>query len=140
MLIFLFILLIAASLFISYYFSNKISNQRKQLLLLKYQNNNLKHKAKTDTPINITIRYITPQFNKGTIIEDCKLYIAPFLDSFTINTLKHSTSVEIQDSAEINNETWYEISLLTENRINSKGWIRSQYIKISSVNDVLSEF
>ncbi|WML36332.1 SH3 domain-containing protein [Clostridium sp. OS1-26] len=128
MLAFLFVLLIGFSLFVSYYFTNKVSNQRKQILLLKYQNNNLKHKTNSDSSLHTTIKYLNPNYSEGILKEDCNLYIAPLSNSAIINSLNQSTIIQIYDSAEINDELWYEISVLSEDRINSKGWIKSDYI------------
>ncbi len=44
MLFLLFVLLAGGTLFLSYYFTNQIYNQRKQILLLKQQNSNLTQK------------------------------------------------------------------------------------------------
>jgi hypothetical protein len=134
MLFILFIIFIAASIFILHYFTNKISNQRKQILLLKYQNNSLSHKP--IKPRIITIKYMIPTHNMGLITTSCNLYISPLTDSYVLNSVNQDTSVQIQDSAEINNELWYEVCLSTEEtNINSKGWINSQYIKILVNND-----
>lgn len=129
MLFFLFMVLVGFSLYISYYLSNKLHNQRKQLLLLKYQNNALKHNVKTSDTNNITIKYTMPLHNKGIIITNCKLLLSPLSNSIVLNTLAENTVIEIQDSAEVNYNLWYEISLTTGDRINSKGWIKSDYIK-----------
>lgn len=126
MLAFLFVLLVGFSLFVSCYFTNKISNQRNQILLLKYQNNNLKHK--TNSSSHVTIKYLNPNYSEGILKEDCNLYIAPLSNSAIINSLDQATIIQIYDSAEINDELWYEVSVLSEDRINSKGWIKSDYI------------
>lgn len=128
MLAFLFVLLVGFSLFVSYYFTNKVSNQRKQILLLKYQNNNLKHKTNSESSLHTTIKYLTPNYSEGILKEDCNLYIAPLSNSAIINSLNQSTIIQIYDSAEINDELWYEVSILSEDRINSKGWIKSDCI------------
>lgn len=125
MLTFLFILLVGSSLFVSYYFTNKISNQRKQILLLKYQNNNLKRKTISDQNEQIIVRYLSLNHNEGTIKKNCNLHLAPLDNSAVLNSLSENTTVQIQDGAEINKEMWYEISILSQDKTNSKGWIKS---------------
>ncbi|MBC2580901.1 hypothetical protein [Clostridium sp. DJ247] len=132
MLFFLFIVLVGFSLYVSYYFSNKLHNQRKQLLLLKYQNNALKHNVKTNDTNDIIIKYITPLYNRGIVITNCKLLLSPLSNSTVLNILNENTVIEIQDSAEVNYKLWYEISLITDDRTNSKGWVKSEHIKFLS--------
>ena len=130
MLSILFILLILAALGSSYYFTNKMSVQRKQILLLKYQNNNLKHISKTNKNKNVTVEYIFPICDEGIVKKKCELFISPIEDSAVLNFLSESTLVKIQDSATINNQLWYEVSLLVEERVNNKGWIKEDFIKL----------
>lgn len=131
MLGFLFTLLIIAALCTSYYLTNKMSNQRKQILLLKYQNNNLKQVTKAEKSKTITIEYIVPNYTEGKIMKECELLLSPVSDSPILNLLEENTLVEIHDSARINNELWYEISTKPNERINSKGWIQEKNIDLS---------
>lgn len=128
MLTFLFIVLVTAALCSSYYFTNKMSAQRKQILLLKYQNNNLKQLTKADK--DITIEYIYPNVTKGLVKRKCELLVSPLPNSAVLNLLEENTTVKIQDSGKINNELWYEVSITCDKRINSKGWIREDYINL----------
>lgn len=130
MLGFLFTLLVIAALCISYYFTNKMSNQRKQILLLKYQNNNLKQVTKVKKNKTITIEYIAPNCTEGKIIKECELLLSPLSDSPQLNLLEENTLVEIYDTAKINNEKWCEISITSDERINSKGWIKEENINL----------
>ncbi len=128
MLVFLFLLLVGFALFISYYFTNKMANQRKQILLLKHQNNSLKHKADLEKDEQIIVKYQYPDNNQGIIKSNCKLYLWPSVKSAALNSLMENIVVQIHDSAEINEELWYEISILSQDRTNSKGWIKSDYL------------
>lgn len=130
MLCILFLIVIIAALCTSYYFTSKMAAQRKQILLLKYQNNDLKQTSKTTKNKNISVEYIFPMNTKGLIKDNCELLLSPIDDSVILNLLKKDTSVEIEDSAVINNDLWYEVSLITEPRINSKGWIKEDFLKI----------
>ena len=128
MLIFLFLLLVGFSLFVSYYFTNKVANQRKQILLLKHQNNSLKYKTDSEKDEQITVKYLFPDISQGSIKSNCKLYLGPSVESAILNSLVENMVVQIHDSAEINKDLWYEISTLSQDRINSKGWIKSDYL------------
>lgn len=130
MLAFLFITLIIAALAASYYLTDKISSQRKQILLLKYQNDSLKNNSAKDIPKDIEIKYITPSTPNGSVQQECILYLAPIKNSITINTIEENTYIQIHDSAEVAKELWYEVSLIGSNRINSKGWVKSNYINL----------
>lgn len=130
MLFFLFVLIIVAALCTSYYFTNKMSAQRKQILLLKYQNHDLNQTSKTPKNKNITVEYIFPINTDGFIKKKCELLICPMDDSAVLNFLTEDTLVKIEDSANINNQLWYEISLITEERVNTKGWIKDDSIKL----------
>lgn len=130
MLCFLFLFIIAAALCTSYYFTNKMSAQRKQILLLKYQNNDLTQTSKTTNNKNITVEYISPFYTKGVIKRKCELFICPMADSAILSFLTEDTLVKVEDSANINNQLWYEISLITEERVNTKGWIKEDSIKL----------
>jgi hypothetical protein len=106
-----------------------MSAQRKQILLLKYQNDDLKQTSKTTKNKNITVEYIFPLYTKGVIKNNCELFISPMVDSAILNFLTEDTFVKIEDSANINNQLWYEISILEEERVNTKGWIKEDSIK-----------
>lgn len=130
MLCFLFLVIVIASVCISYYFTNKMAVQRKQILLLKYQNTNLNQTSKAAKSKNISIEYIFPVNTEGFIKKKCEVLICPMDDSAIINSVEENTLVKIEDSANINNQLWYEISLITESRVNSKGWIKEDFIKL----------
>lgn len=128
MLLFLFLFLVGFSLFVSYYFTNRISNQRKQIMLLKYENNNLKHKMTLEQQEQITVKYLSPNYDEGIIKKDCNLHLRPLEDSSILSFLNENTIVQIQDSAEVNKELWYKISILAQEQTNSIGWIKSDYL------------
>jgi len=129
MLSFLFLVIIVAALCTSYYFTNKMAAQRKQILLLKYKNTDLNQTSKAAKNENISIEYIFPVNTKGFIKKKCELLICPIDNSAIVNFIKENTLVKVEDSANINNQLWYEISLITESRVNSKGWIKEDCIK-----------
>jgi outer membrane usher protein FimD/PapC len=128
MLFLLFVLLAGGTLFLSYYFTNQIYTQRKQMLLLKKQNSDLKNKLKYDKPSNLTVHYIAPNFTEAFTADDCNLYISPVENSIVLNSLSKNTNIKILYSAEIKDELWYEISIESNKNINNKGWIQSKFI------------
>ncbi|WP_368489158.1 hypothetical protein [Clostridium sp. BJN0013] len=134
MLTFLFLLLIIGNAVILYRFSDKVSSQRRQIISLKYENDSLKSKLSKEFPRRIDVNYITPQNLSGIVTIKTSLYLAPTLKSSIVNILEENTLLKIEDAAKIQNQLWYEISLNGINRssrINSKGWVKSNYIKIT---------
>lgn len=128
MLCFLFLIIIIAAVCTSYYFTNKMAAQRKQILLLKYQNNDLKENSKAERDKKISVEYILPTNTKGFIKKRCELLICPIDNSAVLNSLQEDTLVKVEDSANVNNQLWYEISLVTEERVNSKGWVKEDFM------------
>lgn len=128
MLFFIFLLLILLPVGIFYYFNEKITKQRKQILILSKQNTNINNKLKKNYSNNFTVKYLDPNINSTMIITKCPLFLAPVEDSIVISTLSKGIQVDILDSAEISNQLWYEVSTQSINRINNKGWIKSDYI------------
>lgn len=131
MLLFLFILLLCAALSISYYFTNKMSDQHKQIILLRTQNDRLKNKIiKSDyTSRDIKIKYIDPPFEIGTTCKKCSLYLYPKENSIILADLEAETVVNIHDCAEVLGVIWLQVSFPCEERINNKGWLQCNYIK-----------
>lgn len=134
MLLFLFILLLCAAFSLSYYFTNKMSSQHKQIILLRTQNDRLKNKiVKSNcTSDSIEIKYMNPQFQTGIICKNCNLYLCPFENSIILANLVAETVVKIHDSAEVSGVTWFNVSFSSEEDINNKGWLQCNYIKLSN--------
>ncbi|MEY8763206.1 MULTISPECIES: hypothetical protein [Clostridium] len=132
MLAFLFTVLVIAASVILYNFQNKISSQRRQILSLKYENDNLKSKISKEIPKKINVRYITPSQVNALVAVKSNMYLAPISSSSIINILEKNTLLRVHDGIEIMDEFWYEVSIIDSSRINSKGWIKSNCIKINS--------
>ncbi|MCY6371988.1 SH3 domain-containing protein [Clostridium ganghwense] len=140
-LIFLLLILLCAFLFIYSNMNKKISNQKKQLIFLVKNNDELKDKLleqnlTKQNNYNVTssevieIKYKHPNFSSITTPENCILYAAPFENSPVVSEVSQNTPVEIQDSAIISNTTWYEVNIPSSERINSKGWIKQDSLLI----------
>ncbi|BDR73979.1 hypothetical protein K144316041_26870 [Clostridium tetani] len=118
-----------------YYFNNKIAVQKRQIFVLKKQYIDFKNEKMSFAKEKIEIKYITPSISSTTIYTNCNLFISPLKSSPLLCTLEKGTYVTIIDSAEVNNEIWYEISIDSVEKINSKGWIQSKYIEINLSDD-----
>ena len=126
MLIFLFsIILICFGVYYSM-MNQKLSTQKTQLRVITMQNRDFKSKISNarnaDGPV--VIKYKLPLFKTGTTKDSCSLYLSPTENSPVLTTIVKNTSIEIQDSAEIFNISWYEVSLESQTNINNKGWIK----------------
>lgn len=130
MVAFLFIVLVAVCLFLVFDSRNKSLQQRRQILLLKKQNNNLKVKAEDKSAQlgKLTVKYYKPQNDAGRIIENCNLRISPLEFSHVLASIQADTIVKIKDCAEISGAIWYEIVIDSEEGINNKGWVKGTSI------------
>ncbi|MBU3180367.1 hypothetical protein [Clostridium psychrophilum] len=119
-----------------YIIDQKLSTQKTQLRILSRQNREFKLKIESShsTQGPIIIKYRPPLFKTGTTKESCSLYLSPIESSPVLSTIVKGTSIGIQDSAEIFNVSWYEISLNSQNNINNKGWIKKEVVV--TVDDV----
>lgn len=108
----------------------KLSTQKTQLRIISRQNREFKSKITSSRNAEgpIIIRYKEPLFKTGTTKDSCSLYLSPTENSPVISTVVKSTFVEIKDSAEIFNISWYEVSLKSQTNINNKGWIKKDCI------------
>lgn len=130
-----FIILVALFVLYNYYkLQKKISEQKRQLLLLSRENNELKSKFLLATNFSgdeqLLVQFEKPNFNSGTTSDNCKLYAAPIINNNILSGVLKNTPLQIQDSAFVNSQLWYEVSLASRNRINSKGWIKDQNLII----------
>ncbi|MGH4137286.1 hypothetical protein [Clostridium sp.] len=145
MLIFLFsVVLIAFGVYYTL-MNQKLSTQKTQLKVVSRQNREFKSKIASaqSTQGPIIIKYKVPLFKTGTTKEICSLYLSPIENSPVISNFAKNITVEIQDSAEIFDISWYEISLKSQTNINNKGWIKKEKIltqddTINNQDDIIS--
>lgn len=135
MLGFLFVILLIGSVYFVFHFKKEMFIQKRQLMLLKHVNDELKDKMKsTKNPQNkINVLFIEPDFSIATIVEKCVLYSTFNTNSDILLILDKDTEVNIEDSAQIDNNMWYEIYLNHENRVNNKGWVEGKYISPKAI-------
>ncbi len=130
MLIFLFSIVLICFGVYYYMMNQKLSTQKTQLKIISRQNREFKSKISNshnaDGPI--VIKYKPSLFKTGTTKESCNLYLSPMENSPVLSNVVKDTSVEIQDSAEIFNISWYEVSIKSQTNINNKGWIKKDML------------
>lgn len=130
MVAFLFIVFVAVCLYLVFDFRNKSLQQRRQILLLKKQNSNLKVKTEDrNTQLGkLTVKYYKPQNDAGRIIETCNLRISPLEFTHVLASIPPDTIVQVKDCAEISGTIWYEVVIDSEEGINNKGWVKGTYV------------
>lgn len=136
MLIILFLILLAISIYFTSHFATITSMQKKQIILLVRQNSNLKDKVDNQTLIldNVTVSYSIPKYNYGAVSNPCNLYIAPIKKYAILCKLSSNMKLKILDCAKIDNIIWYEVQFDSQDNINNKGWIEAENIVIFENN------
>ncbi|MBU3110621.1 hypothetical protein [Clostridium lacusfryxellense] len=130
MLIFLFSIVLICFGVYYYLMDEKLSTQKTQIKVISRQNRDFKSKIlnsrNDDGPI--VIKYKPSLFSTGTTNDNCNLYLSPLENSPVLSNVAKDTLVEIQDSAEIFNASWYEISIKSQTNINNKGWVKKDIL------------
>jgi hypothetical protein len=121
-----------------YIMDQKLSTLKTQLKITSMQNREFKSKITSarNTEGPIIIKYKQPLFKTGTTKENCSLYLSPMENSPILSNVVKNTELEIQDSAEVFNISWYEVSLKSQTNINNKGWIKKD--NIVTVDDTVN--
>ncbi|MDD3223342.1 MAG: hypothetical protein PHX70_01335 [Clostridium sp.] len=132
MIFLLFIISCFLCLFFIYHYSNIVYSQKKQMMILTKENNLLKNKLSfISFPLkDIKLYYKIPKYTFAILGTPCNLYIAPIKNCTIIKKLRSNISIEILDSAEVNNEIWYEIRFKSNDNVNNKGWILGNNISL----------
>lgn len=120
----LLLLLLSAGVFL--YFDRKLATIRQQLLFTSRKYKDLKDKFNNDLKLgaHIYIKYENPCSETGITNDKVSVLLAPFIKSPIINEIRENLEVLILDQANVNDETWYYISLPINTNVNSKGWIK----------------
>lgn len=130
MVIFLFsILLICFGVYYTI-MNQKLSTQSTQLKIISRQNREFKSKIASTRSAQgpIIIKYKAALFKTGTTKETCSLYLSPMESSPVLSNVVKDTTLQIQDSAEIFDITWYEVYLKSQTNLNNKGWVKKDNI------------
>jgi len=117
--------------------NQKLTTQKTQLKVVSKQNREFKTKFESSRNDEgpIIIQYKPPLFKTGTTKESCSLYLSPLENSPVLSSVIKDTALEIQDSAEVFNISWYEILLKSQTNINNKGWIKKD--DINTLDDTI---
>lgn len=129
--IFILILLFSGCIFILYYkYEEKISHQKKQLIILSRQNKEMKNKLnyRSEKLTNLSVVYKRCNYSHAVINEDCNLHLAPLNNSIILSRLNKDIKINILDTAETMDTLWYEIDIKRGDRINTKGWVQEKNI------------
>lgn len=110
--------------------NQKLSNQKTQLKIISRQNRDFKSKISSSHSAQgpIIIKYKAPLFKTGITKVICNLYVGPMENSPVLSNMVKGTSLDIQDSAEILDTFWYEVSLKSQTNINNKGWVKKDFV------------
>lgn len=134
---FIIFLLFAGALFFVYYkYDSTVANQKKQLILLSKQNKDYKNKLnyKNTKYTNLKVKYTQSTYSEGVVNSKCNLNLAPIKNSLFINNLEKNMKVNIIDSAEILDNTWFRVQINTDENINSKGWVLETNLTLVKVS------
>lgn len=138
MIIILFILLISCIAFLYLYYNKKIDMLRKQLIINRnkhsstQKNNNISRTRNS----KILINFISPSSRSGILKAQSNIYLSPLYDSYVLKNISIDSEVIVLDCAELNNETWFYISLLESSPINSRGWISSKNLSLNNTDSI----
>lgn len=116
-----------------FYFDYKLSLARKQQMIASNQYTALREnykklvRSKSTTNIknnnNINVKFLTPTSKAGITNTNISLYLAPLYDSPIIKNINIRMEASILDSAQIDNEIWFYVTLPIDSNINSRGWL-----------------
>lgn len=137
MLIFLFFLLLAASIFSLRYLTKNNSAQKRQIMLLLRQNEILRNKVNTLSKVSEIpdIKFVDIEFKTGTVVENSSLWLCPLDSGPIIKALEPGHKFYITSGAYVGNILWYEIYIDNQDNINSKGWIKESSVIIDPPKD-----
>lgn len=132
--ILLFVLFLIAAGFAAgeyFYFCSKLDTQRRTILVLTKQNENLRGKAtKQSNGLSaVNISYSAPSYHNGYTTENCYIYLSPLENSPVVFQCTKAIKTSILDSAQILNSTWYMVSVPSTNGNVIKGWMKESDIK-----------
>lgn len=122
---FTFLILILIIAFMYFYYEKKLTIAKKRILRTSNQFNNIRNEYRSALTKNqnINVQFLTPTASKAITNNNTTVFLAPILDSPKIRVLDIKMEVKILDSAIINNQTWFYVSLPIDSTYNCRGWI-----------------
>lgn len=116
------------------YFNNLLDSNRHKLIVLSKENSNLKNRVKEIKKYNsLSIKFSEPPYSYGEVKSNSLLYLSPLETSPVLCKMNTTAKIKLLCSAEILDEIWYEVLLDSPKNINSRGWIKKDFIIINEV-------
>lgn len=122
-----------------YYFMNQLEFKRKQIMILSKENSSIKDSLKTyrlNSPL--TVNFSDPPYNYGEIIPKGEVLIAPLNNASVLCKINSPMKIMILCKAELLDSIWYEVILDVPKNINSRGWVKKDYIIFNESTTVVS--
>lgn len=140
---FVIILLLISLAYLSYMYytyENKIFHLKNQLSLSNSINMKLKKELSQDKKkyANISLEFSTPEICLGILNQNSSLFLCPIDVSPILKDVQENTKVKIHCIVENKENSWYEISLISEtinSNINCRGWIPENCINLLNINE-----
>jgi hypothetical protein len=113
------------------YFSQKLDNQRRQILVLSTQNNRLQSKINKYQKMysSLKIKFVQTSYKNGYTTENTAIFLSPIEQSPIVHMCLKSVKVAVSCTAEVQGQIWYEVEL-TVNSTLLKGWLKESQIKL----------
>jgi hypothetical protein len=113
------------------FFSQKLDNQRRQILVLTTQNNRLQSKINKQQKMysSLKIKFIQASYKYGYTTENTSILLSPIEESPIVYKCMKSVKVAVSCTAEVQSQLWYEVEL-TVNSTLLKGWVKESQIKL----------
>lgn len=116
------------------YFNNLLDSNRHKLIVLSKENSNLKNRVKEIKKYNsLSIKFSEPPYSYGEVKSNSLLYLSPLETSPVLCKMNTTAKIKLLCSAEILDEIWYEVLLDSPKNINSRGWVKKDFIIINEV-------
>lgn len=113
------------------YFSQKLDNQRRQILVLSTQNNRLQSKLNKFQRMysSLKIKFIQTSYKNGYTTENSAILLCPIEQAPIVHMCLKPVKVAVTCTAEVQGQVWYEVEL-TINSTLLKGWLKESQIKL----------
>jgi len=113
------------------FFNQTIDAQRRRILVLTNQTDNLKSKINKNQKIHSLsdIKYMDPIYRNGYTTDNCSLFLIPLLDSPVVYKCTRPIKVNVTFLADVSKDIWYEV-IVTVNNVMLKGWLKEADIKL----------
>lgn len=123
------------------YFNNQLDSNRRKLIVLSKENSQLKNRVKGIKKYNsLSIKFSEPLYSYGEAKSNSLLYLSPLETSPILCKMNTSAKIKLLCTAEVLDEIWYEVLLDSPKNINSRGWMKKDFIIINEVTTTSINF